>query len=123
MRIGAQILDLFLDCTSKNLKYSKVNLIDNYTINVVIASDGYPKDYEKGKEIYNLQELDNLGNIQVFHAGTKEINGKVFSNGGRVLNICARAKTLSKARNLVYQNIVKVDWKNGFYRKDIGKLS
>ena len=122
MRIGAQILDLFLDCAFKNLKYSKVNWIDNHTINVVIASDGYPKDYEKGKEIYNLQKLNNLENIQVFHAGTKEINGKVFSNGGRVLNICGRSKTLAKARKLVYQNITKINWGNGFYRKDIGKF-
>ena len=75
------------------------------------------------QKLDNLEKLNNLENIQVFHAGTKEINGKVFSNGGRVLNICARSESLSKSRKLVYENIKKIDWENGFYRKDIGKIT
>ena len=121
MRIGAQILDLFLDCVSNNLANSKVNWIDNYAINVVMASKGYPDKYQKGNLISNLENFKKQKDIEVFHAGTKKVNRKILSNGGRVLNVCARAKNLAEANKLVYKKIKKISWSEGYYRKDIGK--
>ena len=121
MRIGAQILDLFLDCANNNLENSKVNWIDNFAINVVMANKGYPSNYQNGSLISNLESLKEYNDIEVFHAGTKKVEGRILSNGGRVLNICARGKTLTKANKLVYKKIKKVNWPEGFYRKDIGK--
>ena len=86
-------------------------------ITVVMSSGGYPGSYEKGKEITGL---DSLGkDIIAFHAGTELKNGKLYTNGGRVLNITATGNDLIEARNKVYNEIEKVKFAGAFYRKDI----
>ena len=86
---------------------------------MVLVSGGYPKQYEKGKEITGLEDLPE--DILVFHAGTKRENGKLLTNGGRVLNIVAYGNSLEKALEKVYKAVEKIHFEKMYYRKDIGK--
>lgn len=92
---------------------------DKSYIGVVLASKGYPEAYEKNYEIKGLENL----NCKVFHMGTKIENGKLLTNGGRVLIVCSEGNTLEEARNKVYEDIKKINCSNLFYRKDIGHMS
>ena len=92
---------------------------DKAYIGVVLASKGYPEGYEKGFEIEGLDGLDS----KVFHMGTKEENGKILTNGGRVLIVCSEGENLEEARDAAYKDIEKIKCDNLFYRKDIGHLS
>lgn len=92
---------------------------DKAYIGVVLASKGYPESYEKGFEITGLEGLDS----KVFHMGTKESDGKILTNGGRVLIVCAEGETLAEAREAAYKDVEKIKCDNLFYRKDIGHLS
>jgi len=86
---------------------------------VVYAAKGYPGSYRKGTEIRGLSGL-NGEDVFVFHAGTKKEGDKILATGGRVLNITARGKTVSDAQAKAYVAIKKIDWREGFYRTDIG---
>ena len=74
----------------------------------------------KNSEIKNLANVKSDNNNQIFHAGTYKKNGKIFSKGGRVLNITSLSKNLLEARNNSLNNLKKINWHDGFYRKDIG---
>ena len=87
---------------------------------VVLCSNGYPDKYKKNVEISNLDKIINDKNIFVYHAGTQLINNKVYSTGGRVLNFVSISDDLKVSREIVIKEIENLNWKNGFYRKDIG---
>ena len=87
---------------------------------VVVASGGYPQDYEKGKEISGLQEASQLADTVIFHAGTKKENDKFFTSGGRVLNVASLGDDLEKAKARAYQAIEKIDFERMHFRRDIG---
>lgn len=99
-------------------KKPELNWSDDAVLGVVMASKGYPRDYEKGYVISGLEDLDR--ETVVFHAGTKEQDGQIVTNGGRVLLLARRANTLKEAQQAVYQEIAKVKSDGLFYRKDIG---
>lgn len=84
---------------------------------VIIASGGYPENYEKGKEI-TIGDLDE--GVYVYHAGTKFENGKLVTNGGRVLGVVASGKTMKDAQKKAYDNVKKISFDKMHYRKDIG---
>jgi phosphoribosylamine---glycine ligase len=86
----------------------------------VMAAQGYPGAYAKGTEIRGLQALPEDSMNMVFHAGTKAAEGKILSNGGRVLNITARGATIEEARARAYAMVDQIDWPEGFCRRDIG---
>jgi phosphoribosylamine--glycine ligase len=86
-------------------------------ITVVMSAAGYPGDYVKGDEITGLDSISEK--VQVFHAGTVSKDGRVYTNGGRVLNVTAAGESLKDARNLVYSEIDKIKFNGAFYRKDI----
>jgi len=86
---------------------------------VVLASKGYPESYQKNEEIRGLDSLDQ--NSVVFHAGTKRDNGKVLTNGGRVLGVTALGDTLEAAISNAYSRVGKISWQNMYFRSDIGK--
>ena len=94
---------------------------DNAAVCVVLASDGYPVSYEKGFEIRGLEQFDGKDGYYVVHAGTKLDDGKIVTNGGRVLGVTATADTLEDAICDAYKAVSKVHFDNAFYRKDIGK--
>ncbi len=101
-----------------NLKNLDIRFSDQYAVTVVIASAGYPGAYEKGKEISGIDKLSD--DIIVFHAGTESKNGKLITNGGRVLNVTASGSDLVEARNRIYIEIDKIKFEGAYYRKDIG---
>jgi phosphoribosylamine--glycine ligase len=120
MRLGGQALDAMLACANGTLDKIQINWADDHAITVVIAANGYPAAYEKGSAIGGLNTLPDSSTQMVFHAGTTEKEGQIVANGGRVLNITARAETLAAARALAYDMAAQIDWPQGFYRRDIG---
>ena len=103
-------------------KWNKLNLHwdDSKTLSVVLCSNGYPGAYKINKEIDNLNKIKLKENEFIFHAGTKIHNEKIVSNGGRVLNLVAKSKSFKESREIALNLIKKINWKYGFYRKDIG---
>jgi phosphoribosylamine--glycine ligase len=95
-----------------------IQLYNEYALDVVLASGGYPESYEKGKVIRGLESLDP--NILVFHAGTKSENNNLLTNGGRVLNIVARAEDFLFLTDFLYKNVARIKFDGAHYRKDIG---
>ena len=102
-----------LDEKSFDLKWS-----DDEILGVVIAADGYPEKVEKGDKLPDLTKLN--GDLQVFHAGTKEVDGQFVGNGGRVILVTAKSSSLQKAQNEVYKALSDLKWDGFFYRHDIG---
>ena len=87
---------------------------------VILISGGYPKEYKSGYEISGIADADKIENIKIFHAGTKADNGRILTNGGRVLCVQATADDFAAARDKVYRNIEKIKFEDCYYRKDIG---
>ena len=115
--------DLFkiIDCATKNkINNLKIGWDKKKCITIVLCAKGYPYKHIVDSEIKNLPSILTNKNNQIFHAGTYEKNNKIFSNGGRVLNITSSSNNLSKAREKALSNIDKIDWADGFCRKDIG---
>ena len=120
IRLGAQLLDVLFNCAQKALLETKINYADDFGLTVVLASKGYPGEYQKGEEITGLENISENEEIQVFHSGTALDGIKLVSNGGRVLSITTRSEDLESARKKVYDALTIIKWKGGFYRKDIG---
>jgi len=87
---------------------------------VVMASGGYPDAYEKGKEITGLQKADAMEDVVVFHAGTREEDGKIYTDGGRVLGVTAIGQTLTEARDRAYEAVRAIHFARAHWRTDIG---
>lgn len=120
MRLGGQALDAMLACANGTLDKMQINWADDYAITIVMAANGYPGAYEKGSVIGGLNALPESSTQMVFHAGTAQKDGAIIANGGRVLNITARADTLALARARAYDMAAQINWPQGFYRRDIG---
>jgi phosphoribosylamine--glycine ligase len=94
---------------------------DGFALTVVMCSGGYPNKYEKGYEIdWKERTYFSTPNMQVFHAGTKWKGDRYVTDGGRVLNITAKGSSLEVARKRAYETVERINWKNSFYRRDIG---
>ena len=120
MRLETDLLEV-IDClTQDKLNNLKIKWNKNSCITIVLCAKGYPNNYIKNSEIKNLSSIISDKNNQIFHAGTYKKNNKIFSNGGRVLNITSVAESLSKARDQSLMNLKKINWTDGFFRKDIG---
>jgi phosphoribosylamine--glycine ligase len=89
-------------------------------LTVVMAAKGYPGAYEKGGEIRGLSEAGRVEGVEIFHAGTVAREGRIFANGGRVLNVCALGHDVRQAQARAYEAVRRIDWPGGFYRHDIG---
>ena len=111
-----KIISAILD---NNLKNIEINYSKEEAICVMLTSGGYPENYEKGKVISGLENLDS--DIVVFHSGTKFDNENIVTNGGRVIGITAKGKTVKEAGEKVYENIKKINFEGMHYRKDIWK--
>ena len=111
-----KIISAILD---NNLKNIEINYSKEEAICVMLTSGGYPENYEKGKVISGLENLDS--DIVVFHSGTKFDNENIVTNGGRVIGITAKGKTVKEAGEKVYENIKKINFEKMHYRKDIWK--
>ncbi|MDG1449182.1 MAG: phosphoribosylamine--glycine ligase [Ascidiaceihabitans sp.] len=120
MRLGAQVLDLLIAASEGRLNEVKPNWADDHAVTVVLAAKGYPDAYEKGTVIGGLDALQSDSMNMVFHAGTAERDGLIVANGGRVLNVTARGDSLAEAQQRAYAMVDKIDWADGFCRRDIG---
>ena len=120
MRLGAQVLDLMLACAEGRLSEMRVNWAEDHAMTVVMAADGYPGNYEKGSVIGGLDALSATSSEMVFHAGTARAHGEWCAAGGRVLNVTARGDSLAEARMSAYAMVDRIDWPEGFCRRDIG---
>jgi phosphoribosylamine--glycine ligase len=107
-------------CVSENLNSIDFEWHDDNSLCIVVCSKGYPENYEKNIPIDNLDKILLKSNEFIFHAGTKKIDNKIVSNGGRVLNFVVRSKNFKQNRDRAINLINQVNWGNGFFRNDIG---
>jgi phosphoribosylamine--glycine ligase len=116
-RIKTDLVDLFLAVSNQTLNEIELEIDSRSAATIMVVSGGYPEDFEKGKAISGLSEVTDS---MVFHAGTKTENGKVVSNGGRVLAVTSYGNDFQEAINKSYQNIDKLNFDKMYFRKDIG---
>jgi phosphoribosylamine--glycine ligase len=120
-RMKNDIVDVFEACIDGTLDQVELEFEDNAAVCVVLASQGYPVSYEKGFEIRGLENFKNRDGYYVFHAGSKFADGKIVTNGGRVLGVTATGENLKAARANAYEAVKWVDFDNKYCRNDIGK--
>ncbi len=120
-RMKNDIIDVMEACIDGTLDQIDLQFEDNAAVCVVLASDGYPVSYEKGYEIKGLENFKNKDGYYAFHAGSAFKDGKIVTNGGRVIGITAKGATLQEARANAYKATEWVDFENKYMRHDIGK--
>ena len=117
-RLKTDIVDIMLAVVNGSLKKMKIQWNNDPCVGVVMASGGYPGEYKKGSPITVSSKLDK--DVTVFYAGAKKLDdGRIVTDGGRVLTVTATGKTMKEARDKVYRNIVHVNFEGCHYRKDI----
>lgn len=117
--LDGDLAEIMLACATGTLDKAEVAWHDKAAVCVVMASGGYPESYEKGKEITGLTAAEEDKDVVVFHAGTKEADGKIVTSGGRVLGVTAVDATIKAARDRAYSAVEKISFEKNFYRKDI----
>jgi phosphoribosylamine--glycine ligase len=120
LRMMSDLLPALIACADGQLQHMSLRWYDEVAITVIMATRGYPGDYAKGSRIEGLDEAAKGEGVEIFHAGTKLIDGHIAAYGGRVLNVCALGKNVREARDRAYAAIGKIRWPEGFYRSDIG---
>jgi len=120
MRLETDLLEIINYATKDKVNTIKILWNKKSCITIVLCAKGYPSNYIKNSEIKNLSNVLSDKSNQIFHAGTYEKDGRIFSKGGRVLNITSLSRDLEKARDKSLVNLNKINWLDGFFRKDIG---
>jgi len=118
--LKTDLLKVLIACTRDKLSSQNLIVNNSHVVCVVIASKGYPGKYKKNIPIKNLDLPDTIKDVEIFHAGTRHLNGKVVSSGGRVLSVTAVGKNVEEARQKAYATVKRIKWKDGFFRDDIG---
>ena len=118
--LKTDLMDILTSCCDGTLNKSKINFSKSKSICVVLCSKGYPEKFENNIEIHDLEQLKPLENQNIFHAGTLKTKKGIFSNGGRVLNFVSNSDDFLACRVEVINLIKKLNWKNGYFRGDIG---
>ena len=119
-RLKNDLLDIVLACCNKTLKKIDIKWNLKKSLCIVLCSKGYPEKFKKDVEIKNLNKVKQTNNDFYFHAGTSNMNQKIYAIGGRVLNFVSLSKNFIDARKKVIKNLKILNWNKGFYRKDIG---
>ena len=110
---------IILACCNQKLENLKIKWKEKKSICIVLCSNGYPGEYKKNVSINQIKNIDLIDDEYVFHAGTKIEDGKFFANGGRVLNIVVVSENFKKSKEHALKILSNIDWKEGFFRKDI----
>ena len=118
--LNTDLFDVLISCCDGTLNKTNINFSKSKSICVVLCSKGYPEKFENNIEIKDLEQLELLNNQNIFHAGTLKTETGIVSNGGRVLNFVSTSNDFLQCRNESIDMIKKLNWKNGFFRKDIG---
>ena len=120
-RMKTDIIEVMEACVNGTLDKIELEFEDNAAVCVVLASEGYPVKYEKGIPMYGFENFKGKDGYYCFHAGTKFQDGQIVTNGGRVLGITAKGKTLKEARKNAYDATEWIQFANKYMRHDIGK--
>ncbi len=117
-RLKNDLIDIFEAIISQKLDEVELDWLDQSAVCVIMSSGGYPENYEKGKII---RGLENVNDATVFHCGTKMLDGDIVSNGGRVLGVTSLGDSLESAGRSAYESVDKINFDKAYYRTDIGK--
>ena len=120
MRLETDLVEIIDSAIKNKLNKIKIEWNKKNSITIVLCARGYPSSYIKNSEIKNLSNIFCDDDNQIFHAGTYMRDNKIYSIGGRVLNVTSSSESLIQARNKSLENINKINWNDGFFRKDIG---
>jgi phosphoribosylamine--glycine ligase len=120
LRMMSDIVPALLASCDGELKHFDLRWYPEAALTVVMAAKGYPGDYRKGTDIRGLEDAATLEGVEIFQAGTIAKDGAILANGGRVLNVCALGKTVTDAQRLAYAAVDRIQWPDGFCRRDIG---
>ena len=120
LRMMSDVLPALIACADGQLKNFSLRWFDDAALTVIMATKGYPGDYGKGSIIEGLDDAAKVEGVEIFHAGTKADGKRIVANGGRVLNVCALGKTVAEAQRRTYEAIDRIQWPEGFCRRDIG---
>lgn len=119
-KLKSDFLEIIRGCCSGELSNIEINWYDKKSLCIVVCSKGYPDKYKNNILIENINKIELKSNQYLYHAGTKKNENNIYSNGGRVLNFISLSDNFKQARNDTINLIKKLDWKDGFFRKDIG---
>jgi phosphoribosylamine---glycine ligase len=120
LRLKSDLVPALLASRDGMLKNFDLRWYDEPALTVVMAAKGYPGAYKRGSVIEGLDAAREVTGVEIFHAGTKAESGKILANGGRVLNVSAIGTTVREAQARAYEAISRIQWPDGFYRRDIG---
>ena len=119
-KLKTDLSKIFMSCCNGNLNEINIEWSNKKSLCIVVCSKGYPEEFKKNVEIQNINNLETDHGEFCFHAGTLKRNEKIYAVGGRVLNFVSLSEDFSEARKNVINKINILNWKEGFYRKDIG---
>ena len=119
-KLKTDLTDIFLACCDRKLNQIEIEWLNKKSICVVVCSKGYPDSFKKNIEIKNINKINLETNENLFHAGTLMQNKKIYAIGGRVLNFVSISDDFESARKNIFKNLDRLNWSDGFYRKDIG---
>ena len=119
-KLKTDLLEIIEACCNGTLNNLKIEWYDKKSLCIVICSKGYPDKYQNDILIENTEKLDLGKNDFIYHAGTKKIKDKFYSNGGRVINFVSLSSNFKENRDKIFNHIKKLNWSGGFFRKDIG---
>jgi phosphoribosylamine--glycine ligase len=119
MRLKSDLLDVLLAVCDGTLEKANLEWDPRPAVCVVMASGGYPGDYQKGKKITGIKEANQLKDVVVFHAGTKQVDGDIVTDGGRVLGVTALGRTIGDAKEAAYKAVGKIKFDGAYFRRDI----
>ena len=118
-KLNTDLMDIFISCTEEKLDQIKIEWMNKKSLCTVLCSNGYPDVYKKNIKIENLNKINLEENNYLFHAGTKNYKNEIVAVGGRVLNFIAVSDNFIVARENIHKNLKRLNWNQGFYRKDI----
>ena len=119
-KLKTDFLEIIQASCQEKLKDLKIEWYDKKSLCIVLCSKGYPDKYNNEVLIENIEKLNLCENDFIYHAGTKKIKNKIYSNGGRVINFVCLSSNFKESRNRILNHINKFNWNGGFFRKDIG---
>ena len=119
-KLKTDLLDLIIACCNEKLEITEIEWHSKKSLCVVLCSKGYPDNFKKDVLIENLKKMILEDDEYCYHAGTKTINEKIYANGGRVLNFVCLSNDFKQSRDKIFNLIRLLNWKNGFFRRDIG---
>ena len=119
-KLKTDLLEIIEACCNQKLRDLKIEWYDKKSLCIVLCSKGYPGKYTNNILIENIEKISLSKDDFIYHAGTKKIDNKTYSNGGRVINIISLSSDFKESRDKIFNHINQLNWKGGFFRKDIG---